>query len=85
MKFLHYEFDLTHNDCVQVRLDKQANVVLLDTSNFQKYRSGSRYSYYGGLAKRSPFNLSPPCSGRWHLVIDTGGYGGTVRASVNVI
>lgn len=85
MKFLHYELNLTPNDCVQVTLDKQANVVLLDTPNFQNYRSGRKYNYYGGLAKGSPLNLSAPHSGKWHLVIDTGGYAGTVRASVQVI
>lgn len=84
MKFLHYEMDLTPDDCVSVSLDKQANVILLDTSNFQNYRNGRRYKYYGGLAKVSPINLSAPHSGKWHLVIDTGGYSGTVRASVNI-
>jgi hypothetical protein len=40
MKFLHYEFDLDESDAVKVTLDKQANVRLLDESNFQKYRRG---------------------------------------------
>jgi hypothetical protein len=34
MTFLHYEFDLSPNDVVEVTLDKQANVRLLDSLNF---------------------------------------------------
>jgi hypothetical protein len=85
MKFLHYEFDLDTDDAVRVSLDKQANVRLLDGNNFQKYRSGQRHNYYGGLAKVSPVVLRPPHSGRWHVVIDLGGYAGSVSASVSVI
>jgi hypothetical protein len=85
MKFLHYEFDLGDDDAVRVSLDKQANVRLLDGNNFQKYRSGQNHKYYGGLAKRSPVILRPPHSGRWHVVVDLGGYAGSVSASVSVV
>lgn len=85
MNFLHYELDLTSGDTVRVTLDKQANVRLLDTQNFQKYRSGQSHNCYGGLAKRSPVFLRAPAAGHWHVVIDLGGYPGSVRASVAVI
>ena len=85
MNFLHYEFDLSDNDIVEVTLDKQANVRLLDNINFAKYKRGERHTYYGGLAKTSPVRLQAPHSGQWHLVIDLGGYTGTVKASVNTI
>lgn len=85
MDFLHYEVDAGPSDIVEVSLDKQANVKLLDNSNFQSYRSGRTHHYHGGLAKVSPTRLSPPCQGHWHVVIDLGGYGGTVRASVRVL
>ena len=85
MNYLHYELDVEPHDTVQVNLDRQANVRLLDASNFQKYRSGQQHSYYGGLAKVSPVNLNVPHGGHWHLVIDLGGYGGTVRASVEIL
>jgi hypothetical protein len=68
-----------------VILDNEANVRLLDGINFQKYRSGQEHKYYGGLAKVSPVNLKPPYGGHWHVVIDLGGYGGTVRAAVQVL
>lgn len=84
MKFLHYEFNIGPEDTVEVELDSQANVVIMDDSNFSNYKSGRAYNYYGGLAKKSPVHLSPPHRTHWNLVIDLGGYGGSVNASVNV-
>ena len=83
--FLHYELDAGPDNIIQVTLDKKANVRLLDSSNFQKYRSRQQHKYYGGLASVSPINLAAPYNGHWHLVIDLGGDSGTVRASVRVI
>ena len=85
MNFLHYEFDASERDIIRVRLDKQANVRLLDSSNFNDYRSGKAHRYYGGLAKVSPVDLRPPHYGHWHLVVDLGGYVGTVQASAEKI
>jgi len=85
MNFLHYDLNLSTNDIVEVTLDKQANVRLLDDSNFSKYKSGSQHTYYGGLSKTSPVRISAPHSGHWHLVVDLGGYPGTVRASVRTL
>jgi hypothetical protein len=85
MNYLHYDLNLSPNDIVEVSLDKQANVRLLDDFNFSKYRSGQQHTYYGGLATVNPVRLSAPHTGHWNLVIDLGGYPGTVRASVRVI
>ena len=85
MNFLHYDLSLSSNDVVEVTLDKQANVRLLDDINFSRYKSGQQHTYYGGLAKVNPVRISAPHSGHWNLVIDLGGYAGTVRASVRTI
>jgi hypothetical protein len=85
MNFLHYDLDLSTGDLVEVTLDKQANVRLLDDLNFAKYKRGEKHSYYGGRATKSPIRLHPPHAGHWHLVIDLGGYPGTVRASVRTV
>ncbi len=85
MNFLHYDFQLSANDIVEVILDKQANARLLDDINFARYKRGQRHNFYGGLVKQSPVRLSPPHAGHWNLVIDIGGYAGTVKASVRVI
>jgi len=85
MKFLHYSFNLGSGDIVEVTLDKQANVRLLDPVNFQHYKKGKAHRYFGGLAKVSPLRIKAPHAGRWHLVIDLGGFEGRVKASVRTI
>jgi len=85
MNFLHYEFQLEAGAVVQVTLDRQANVRLLDDANFQSYRQGRQHRYFGGLAKVFPARVTAPHSGHWHLVVDLGGFPGTVTASVNVL
>lgn len=85
MNFLHSEEFLHGGEGFKVTLDSQANVLLLDDSNFQNYRAGRAYSYFGGLAKRSPVVIRAPRSARWHLVVDLGGYSGNVRAGVSVL
>jgi hypothetical protein len=84
MKFLHWEVDAVEGTVVRVDLDAQANVMLLDDNNFSSYRHGGSFNYRGGLAKRSPVTLVPPHPGRWHVVLDLGGYAGHVNASVSV-
>ena len=85
MDFLHYSVNAGSGDIVVVTLDRRANVMLLDDVNFAAYRRGRSFRYSGGLATRSPVRLVPPHHGHWHVVIDLGGYGGTVRAAVRVV
>jgi len=87
MKFQYY--DLRHLDggeIVEVILSgNAANVRLMDSSNYSNFKNGRRHTYYGGNAKRSPVKIPVPRSGHWYIVIDLGGYAGTVRSSVNVL
>lgn len=85
MNFLHYEFDLSENESVEVVLDSEANVRLLDDTNFELYRSGKQHRYYGGYAKESPAVIPAPRSGHWHLVVDLGGFSGTISATARVL
>lgn len=85
MNFLHTTEYLQSGDGFKVTLNSQANVLLLDDANFSCYKSGSRYKYCGGLAKQSPVVLRVPHGGRWHLVVDLGGYAGSVKAGVSVL
>ncbi len=84
MQHLHYELNLTITNTVVVTLDKQANVLLMNSSNYNSFRRGSKYKYYGGQVTTSPYRISPPTAGSWHVVINLGGGSGTVRASVAV-
>ena len=85
MNYLHHEVDAGPDDVIEVTLDGQANVMLLDSINFGKYQKIESFRYYGGLAEHSPNRLVPPDSGHWHVVIDLGGYAGTVKAGVRVL
>ena len=76
MEFLHQEFDLQEGDVVEVSLNSPANVMLLDTQNFSNYQQGVSYRYYGGHAEKTPVLLSAPHSGKWHVVVNLGGYAG---------
>jgi len=84
VKFLHYELQAAEGDTIVVTLDKQANVRVLDASNFERYRRGERHQYLGGKALVRPARIPVPRSGRWHVAIDLGGSTGSVKASVSV-
>lgn len=86
MKFSYY--DLRHLDkgqVVEVRLSAAANVRLVDSSNYSNYKNGRQHKYYGGYVTRSPYRITVPSSGHWYIVIDLGGYAGSVKHSVQVL
>lgn len=85
MNFRHYEFNAGRDNLIRISLDAQANVKLLDPINFQRYKSGQRHSYYGGLAEESPVLLRPPHYGHWHVAIDLGGYAGQVNIGFELL
>lgn len=85
MNFLHTEFS-GGSECVAiVSLNGQANVMLVDDLNFAAYKSGRSFNYFGGWQRHSPIRLSPPHYAHWHVVVDMGGSGGTVRAGVRIV
>jgi hypothetical protein len=84
MNFLHHAFTGGPEKIVQVDLTGPANVLLMDRSNFDAYRRGSSFNYFGGEARRTRVRLRPPRLGNWHVVIDTGGSGRSVRASCTI-
>jgi hypothetical protein len=85
MNHLNYEFDASRDDTAEVTLDRAANVMLMDSSNYADSKQGRRYRYYGGYAKKSPVLLSIPTQGHWHVVNDLGGGAGQVRATVHLL
>ena len=84
--FIHSDLgQRSRGDVVEVTLTAGANVRLLDSSNFQRYRRREQHRYQGGLARQSPVRLSIPSSGHWHAVVDMQGLKGSVRAGIRVI
>lgn len=86
MNFNHYDIGYRRGgETVVVTLSgSAANVRLMDSSNFQSYRSGRSHGYIGGRATRSPVRLRIPHSGNWHVTVDMQGLRGTVRSGVRV-
>lgn len=86
MNFLKYDLgNLKRGEVVEVTLTRGANVRLMDSSNFNSYRSGRKHRYYGGLAKQSPVRIAVPNSGHWYVAIDMQGLSGSTSASVRVV
>ena len=87
MKFTHYNLGYQQRGtAVEVTLrGSAANVQLLDSSNFQNYKSGRRYKYSGGLARRSPIQLVVPRNGHWHVTVDLRGLRGQVHSSIRIL
>ena len=85
-KFLRYDLgQCRRGDVIEVTLTHGANVRLLDSTNFSKYRRGQPHRYHGGLAKRSPVTLAVPRSGHWYVAVDMRGLRGSTRASVRKV
>ena len=87
MNYTHYDLGQQPAGAVaRVTLDgTEANVMLLDSHNLGQYRRGGRFRYFGGHVRRSPVVLEVPNAGHWHVVVDLGGFGGSVRSSVEVV
>lgn len=87
MQFQQYDLgNLSEGEIVEVTLQgNAANVRLMDSSDFQSYKSGRRHNYYGGYVTSSPYRVSVPRSGHWYVAIDLGGYGGRISSSVRVL
>lgn len=84
--FIHFDMgNCRRGDVVEVTLTHGANVRLLDSSNFAKYRRGQAHRYHGGLAKQSPVRLPIPNSGHWHVAVDMQGLRGSTRAAARKI
>lgn len=58
---------------VEVQLRYAADVFLVDSSNFRKYKSGQSFKYFGGHYTRTPVHISVEGAGRWYLIVRGGG------------
>ena len=82
---LHKRLFLKDGDVVAVTCDTQANVLLMDDSDYSNYKARRSYQYYGGFFTHFPARLTPPRSGYWNVVLNLGGGRATIRHSIRVI
>lgn len=86
MEFIYSDLGyLFGNEIIEVTLDRAANVCLLDSNNFYKYKNGDDFNYRGGYVKVSPYRIAVPYAGKWFVTIDLGEIGGNIRYSIDVI
>jgi hypothetical protein len=84
MRYLHFDVgDQQTGAVVEASIrGSESDVFLVDSSNFQRFKRGDNFEYFGGHYDRSPVRLPVPHSGHWTaVVIPTGG---RVQASVQV-
>ena len=85
MSYLHSQVKTNPGQAILVNLSgTEANVLVMDEHNFRNYQSRGQFTYFGGHFKRSPAIVRPP-AGDWNVVIDLGGFAGSVQAAVRVI
>ncbi len=64
----------------------QANIALMDSSNYSAFRNGRKWRGVNRLAIGSPVRLGVPSSGHWYGVIYIPpGYTGRVNGSIGVL
>lgn len=87
MKYQVYDLgNKKRGEVVEITLKgSAANVRLMNSSNYPKYKNGRSHKYYGGLAKSSPIRLQIPNSGRWYVTIDMQGLRGSVTSSIRML
>jgi len=82
---LYNRLFLKDGDVVEVDSDTQANVTLMDDSDYASYKAGRSYHYYGGHFTHFPARIAPPRSGYWNVVLDLVGGKANVRHSMRVL
>jgi hypothetical protein len=83
--YLHYKVQAAPESVIQVKLSGRANVRLLDTLNYYKYRAGRLYQATCESTQELVVNLKPPRPGEWHVIVDLKGQASEVRAFVQVL
>ena len=87
MEYMHFDLGpQRQGSVVEVELSgTEANVQLVDSTNFQNYKNGRQFTYFGGHYKASPVRLTIPHAGNWYVTVDLGGFVGQIEAAVRVI
>lgn len=55
---------------VEVELQNAANVFLVDSNNFRRYKSGNRFEFFGGHYTRTPVQITVHEAGTWYLIVE---------------
>ena len=86
MNFLDFDLKACYGgDTVLVQLTGvESDVMLMESSDLSRFKSGQQVKYWGGHYNRSPIRLGIPRHGSWHIVVIPG-LGGTVSVSAQIL
>lgn len=85
VQFIKCREYLEEGDFVQVDGETPCQVMLISDRQFENYKSGRAYDYFGGFIQFFPVNLAPPHAGFWNIVIDLGGKDAPSDHSISVV
>lgn len=86
MEFGYFDLGyLSGGEVVEVSISSAANVCLMGSSDFYRYKTGSSFSYRGGYSRYSPVKITVPHGGHWYVTVDLGGYSGRLSYGCKVI
>ncbi len=86
MNYLHYKFKADPHNEVKVTLNQKANVFLLDTASYYKYRLAKPYQPTAEYNDVTSIHIKVPHKSNWHLLIEhSESFTGTIKAVVDVI
>jgi Domain of unknown function (DUF1883) len=86
MEELHYNIVTNPGDLIRVQLKgNAANVLVMDDLNLMQYQAGQAYNYYGGYYTRSPVIIKPGIYGQLNVLINLGGFAGSVNAVAEIV
>jgi hypothetical protein len=85
VNYLHYKVNAGPSKVIKVSLSDSANVRLLDTLNYYKYRLGKSFQSTNEQSENKACTFTPPHKGEWHVIVDLSGQGSEVRAFVEVV
>lgn len=74
MKYLHQILKAKKGSRIKVHFSQPTKVLLLGEFHYNQYKEHRTYAYRGGELEQSPHTFEIPSDGKWHIVIEKGGY-----------
>ncbi|MEM9050615.1 MAG: DUF1883 domain-containing protein [Bacteroidota bacterium] len=81
MKFLHKPFLAKAKDKIEVSFTTPTKVLLIESSQFKRYKKGQTYQYRGGFSQNSPVTFDVPFEATWHAIIEKGTFNNPIEVS----
>jgi hypothetical protein len=72
MRYLHGTVKANNEQAIRVHFDQPTRVLFLDDKNYNKYKDGLSFTYYGGHKEDSPVDFKVPYGGKWHVIVEKG-------------